>query len=129
MNTFHVLTAVAALLGVAAFPAHAQEGQGSPSHNAAQGTTTQVQFADVSSEAYPNIVGRPGYDLSVVPDWTLAGLGNEMPVQTANSLPPRSDVGTAAYAYKQSANQHFAAQAEQNRDAYSTAELAALPRN
>lgn len=130
MNAFHVLTAIAALLAVAALPARAQEGQGNPFPNAAQGTTTtQVQFADLSSEAYPDIVGRPGYVLSVATDWTLAGLGNEVPVQTANSLPPGFDVGTAAYAYEQSVNQHLAAQNDPAQDTYPTVALAELPQD
>ena len=38
----------------------------------------------------------------------LAGLGNEVPVQTVNSLQAGFDKKTAAYAYEQSVNHHFA---------------------
>ena len=129
MNTFHLVGAIAVTLALAAVPARAQEGQGNPFPNATPGTTTfvQTQFADVSSEAYPSIVGRAGSDIAVVADVSVGSLAGEAPVQTVNSLPPGFEEGTVAFAYEQSVNQHFAARADQNHDAYATAALAARP--
>lgn len=121
MNTTRLAAAfVAASLTLAAVPALAQEGNGNPFPNVDPGTTVtiQTQVADVGSQAYPEVTGRPGSDLTVIADGLLPGIGSEAPVQTANSLPTGFEMGTPAYAYAQSVNRHFAAQAEQSRVAY-----------
>lgn len=126
------ITIMTALAALAFAPmAQAQEGNGDPFPSAAPGTTTYVQsqFADVSSEAYPRIVGRPGSNLAVMADAMIGGQSSEAPVQTANSLPLGFENGTVAFAYEQSVNQYFAGQADQNRNAYPTAALAAQPRS
>ncbi len=129
MNTIHlVATVAAAALVLAGVPALAQEGNGNPFPNAAPGTTVTAgtQLASVGSEAYPDVAGRPGSDLTVVADGLLPGVGSEAPVQTAGSLPTGFEVGTPSYAYAQSVNRHFATQAERNRVAYA-ARVAAEP--
>ena len=130
MNTLHLAGAIAVLLALAAVPARAQEGQGNPFPNPVPGTTTvvQAQAADLSSEAYPSVAGRAGSDIAVVAD-AGESLASEAPVQTANSMPPGFEEGTVAFAYEQSVRKHFAAQADQSREAYATAALGAPPRN
>lgn len=121
MNTTHlVATVAAAALALAAVPALGQEGNGNPFPSAVPGTTVTAgtQVTALGAEAYPDVAGRPGSDLTVVADGLLPGMGSEASVQTANSLPTDFEVGTPAYAYAQSVNRHFAAQAERSRVAY-----------
>lgn len=113
------VTALAAATFALAPLAHAGEGNSDPFPFAVPGTTTtQAQVADAGSEAFPDVAGRPGSALAVVADGLLPGVGSEAPVQTAGSLPTGFEVGTPAYAYAESVNRHFAAQAERNRVAY-----------
>ena len=89
----------AALLALAA-PAFAGEGNGNPFPYAAPGVTVaaRTQVVLVGSEAYPNTAGRPGSNLAQLSDELLPGLESEALVQTANSLPRGSEVGSAAFA-------------------------------
>lgn len=94
---------LAALAATAlALPAFAAEGNGEPFPNySAFGTTTVVaqQRADVGSNAYPNVVGRPGSVLNVFAGGVVPDTGNEQPIQTANSLPRGFEEGMPAYAH------------------------------
>jgi hypothetical protein len=72
-----------------ALPAFAGEGNGEPFPNHSNGTTIAVtsQRADRGSNAYPDVVGRPGsavnlYAANVVPE-----TGSQQSAETANSLP------------------------------------------
>ncbi len=90
----------AAALTLAALPAFAQEGSGDPFVLGTPGTTSYVttQTADVGSSAYPNVIGRPGSNLSMLAGDILPVTGSEGPVQTANSLPVGFTNGTVTYA-------------------------------
>lgn len=72
-----------------ALPALAGEGTGEPFPNYNNGTTVVVtsQRADRGSNAYPNVVGRPGsavnmYAANVVPE-----TGSQQSAEPTNSLP------------------------------------------
>ncbi len=87
-----------------ALPAFAAEGNGEPFPNNVGGFTTVMtssQRADVGSQAYPDVAGRPGSALDVA-NVAIANIvpdtGNEQPVQTANSLPRGFEQGMPAYA-------------------------------
>lgn len=90
--------AVAAL----ALPAVAAEGNGEPFPNYLSGSTatmTLSQHADVGSEAFPNVAGRPGSSISVASVGIVPETGSEQPIQTANSLPRGFEQGMPAYAH------------------------------
>lgn len=90
--------AVAAL----ALPALAAEGNGEPVPNSLSGATTTMtlsQRADVGSEAFPDVVGRPGSSISVASVGIVPETGSEQPIQTANSLPRGFEQGIPAYAH------------------------------
>ena len=93
---------LAALAATAlALPAFAAEGNGEPFPNySAYGSTTVVtrQRADVGSNAYPDVAGRPGSALSVIAGGVVPDTGTEQPIQTANSLPRGFEAGMPAYA-------------------------------
>lgn len=83
-----------------AMPAFAGEGVGEPFPNHDNGTTVTVtsQRADRGSNAYPNVVGRPGsavnlYAANVVPE-----TGSQQSAETANSLPRGFVQGLPVYA-------------------------------
>jgi len=85
-----------------ALPAFAGEGNGEPFPHSNNGTTTSVGSAraDTSSNAYPNVVGRPGsavnmYAANVVPE-----TGSQQSAQTANSLPRGFEQGMPVYAQR-----------------------------
>ncbi len=92
-----LLAAVAA--SAMALPALAGEGNGDPFVNYNSGTTTAMvsQRADVGSDPYPDVAGRPGS----VPDLYTGDIvpmtGSQQPVQTANSLPRGFERGVPAY--------------------------------
>ncbi len=90
--------AVAAL----ALPAVAAEGNGEPFPNYLSGSTSTVtpsQRADVGSEAFPDVAGRPGLSISVASVGIVPETGTEQPIQTANSLPHGFEQGMPAYAH------------------------------
>lgn len=93
---------LAALAATAlALPAFAAEGNGEPFPNySAFGTTTVVsqQRADVGSNAYPDVVGRPGSALNLFAGGVVPDTGTEQPTQTANSLPRGFEDGLPVYA-------------------------------
>lgn len=101
MKTLILAAIVASSLGLA--PAMAAEGNSEPfPYNAgsfmAHSALTAPRVADTGSEAYPNLVGRPGSDLPELAGNVLPTNGSEGIVQTANSLPARFEEGTVAYA-------------------------------
>ena len=123
MKTTLMTALAAALLALGAAPASAQGGGDSnPFLNPAAGTTTYTyaptQVADVGSETLPSFADRPGSDLTRLADTLLPGNSSTALVQTANSLPQGFEQGTASYAYTQSIDRHFAAQAERTRVIY-----------
>ncbi len=103
MTKFTLLAAAALLsLGTAAItPAFAGEGNGDP-FPAASFSSTRVPHQaarDVGQSQYPNVVGRPGSNLTALAnEQVLPAPGNNQPVQTANSLPRGFDQGTVTYA-------------------------------
>ncbi|MBC7799422.1 MAG: hypothetical protein H7Z10_02270 [Gemmatimonadaceae bacterium] len=83
-------------------PAMAQEGNGEPfPFRSTSGTTivTQAPGFDVGSNAYPDVVGRAGSNVSVANIGIVPETGSEQPIQTANSLPGNFGVGMPAYAH------------------------------
>ena len=85
-------TILLAAIAVSAFalPAFAGEGHGEPFPNYNNGTTVAVtsQRADRGSNAYPNVVGRPGSAVNVYAAADLVPeTGSQQSVETANSLP------------------------------------------
>ena len=99
MKTF-LLAAVA--FTALALPAFAAEGNGEPFPNNVGGFTTVMamsQRADVDSQAYPDVAGRPGSALDVAVGNIVPDTGNEQPVQTVNSLPRGFEQGMPAYAH------------------------------
>jgi hypothetical protein len=93
-----LLAAVA--VTVLALPAFAGEGNGEPFANYDNGTTATVALrrADVGSNAYPNVAGRPGSVLNLYAAGVVPGTGSEQPAQTANSLPRGFERGLPVYA-------------------------------
>lgn len=83
-------------------PAMAQEGNGEPfpyrSTSATVYVTAQPRF-DVGSNAYPDVLGRPGSAVRVADVGIVPETGSEQPIQTANSLPGGFGVGMPAYAH------------------------------
>lgn len=101
-----ILTAIA-ILGLAAAPAFAGEGNGDPFPNRQVATTRILRpafSADVGSNQFPSIAGRPGSNLPLLAGAVLPSEGSEAPVQTANSLPRGFEEGTVAYAQARSIN-------------------------
>jgi len=96
-----LLAAIAAT--ALALPAFAAEGNGEPFPNYAYVMTTTApslsQRADVGSNAYPDVAGRPGSALNVFAGGVVPDTGNEQPIQTANSLPRGFEEGMPAYAH------------------------------
>jgi len=96
-----ILLAIAAL-GALALPAFAAEGNGEPFPNYASVPTIQTvvsQRADVGSQAYPDVAGRPGSSLAVAAVGLVPDTGNEQPIQTVNSLPRGFEQDMPAYAH------------------------------
>ena len=96
-----ILLAAIAITALA-LPAFAGEGTGEPFPNHDNGTTVAVtsQRADRGSNAYPNVVGRPGsavnlYAANVVPE-----TGSQQSAETANSLPRGFVQGLPVYAQR-----------------------------
>ncbi len=89
-----------------ALPAFAGEGNGEPFPNYNNGTTVVVtsQRADRGSNAYPNVVGRPG---SAVNLYAAANLvpetGSQQSVETVNSLPRGFERGLPVYVQRPTA--------------------------
>lgn len=82
-------------------PAVAGEGNGEPFPFRSRGVTTtvsQAQLADVGSNAYPNVAGRPGTVLNLFAGGVVPETGSEQPIQTANSLPRGFEAGMPAFA-------------------------------
>ncbi len=99
MKTFIIAAVAVAAL---ALPAVAAEGNGEPFPNYLSGSTTTTalsQTADVGSEAFPNVAGRPGSSISVASIGIVPETGSEQPIQTANSLPRGFEQGMPAYAH------------------------------
>ena len=95
------ITLIAAtLFSLAALPAFAGEGNGDPFPLRTPGvtTSTQLQTADVGSAQYPDVAGRPGSMFTELASNMMADVGNEVPVQTANSLPSGFERQMLAYA-------------------------------
>ena len=96
-----ILLAAAAVAALA-LPAVAAEGNGEPFPNYLSGsttTTTLSQRADVGSQAYPDVTGRPGSSISVASVGIVPETGSEQPIQTANSLPRGFERGMPGYAH------------------------------
>ena len=96
-----ILLAAIAMTALA-LPAFAGEGNGEPFPNySVIPTTTAVlsQPADVGSNAYPDVTGRPGASISVASIGIVPDTGSEQPVQTANSLPRGFEQGMPVYAH------------------------------
>jgi len=96
-----ILLAVVAVTALA-LPAFAGEGNGEPFPNYGDTMTTTAvvsQRADVGSNAYPDVVGRPGSALNVFAGGVVPETGSEQPIQTANSLPRGFTQGMPAYAH------------------------------
>ncbi len=96
-----ILLAAVAVTALA-LPAFAGEGNGEPFPNYLDTSTTVVvssQRADVGSNAYPDVVGRPGTALNVAIGNIVPDTGSEQPIQTANSLPRGFEQGMPAYAH------------------------------
>lgn len=90
--------AVAAL----ALPAVAAEGNSEPFANNLTGSITTMtlpQRADVGSEAFPEVAGRPGSSISVASVGIVPETGSEQSIQIANSLPRGFERGMPAYAH------------------------------
>lgn len=95
-----ILLAAIALTAFA-MPAFAGEGTGEPFPNYNNGTTVTVssQRADRGSNAYPNVVGRPGSAVNVYAAADLVPeTGSQQSVETANSLPRGFERGLPVYA-------------------------------
>jgi hypothetical protein len=110
MNKTTLLAAAILSLGASALtPAFAAEGNGNPFDTVQYGQTrlTRPAYAqaDVGQSQYPDVVGRPGSNLSTLANnQILPTEGSEQPVQTANSLPRGFEQGTVTYAQAQSIN-------------------------
>lgn len=93
-----LLTALAAT--AMALPAFAGEGNGEPFPGYVAGTTatTTMRRADVGSNAYPNVIGRPGSALNLYVADIVPDVGSQQPVQTVNSLPRGFERGLPVYA-------------------------------
>jgi hypothetical protein len=116
MSTKIVLAAVTVAFSLTASPAFAEsEGNGAPFGFRAdyQITSGRAFVADTGSAAYPGLTGNTAQPSSLAQ--LQPAFGSEAPVQTANSLPRDSGVGTVAYAQAQSLNRHFAAQTQRAR--------------
>jgi hypothetical protein len=116
MSTKIVLAAVTVAFSLATGPAFAEsEGNGAPYVFRAdnQSTSGRAFVADTGSAAYPSLSGNTTQPSSLAQ--LQPAFGSEAPVQTANSLPLNSGVGTVAYAQAQSLNRHFAAQTQRAR--------------
>ena len=102
------IIAAVAVLGLSFAPAFAAEGNSEPFPNnettAGTRIIRQAQAADVGSAQYPNVVGRPGSNLSRLAGDVLPTNGSEGVVQTSNSLPRGFEEGTVTYAQAQSVN-------------------------
>ena len=115
MTKFTLLAAAAVFsFGAAAItPAFAGEGPGAPvPAQSFSSTRLPHQVArDVGQNQYPDVVGRPGANLSAAlgNDQVLPAVGNEQPVQTANSLPRGFEAGTVTYAQAQSVDRWMVA--------------------
>lgn len=94
-----------------ALPALAGEGNGEPFASYGNGTTTIVtsQRADLGSNAYPDVVGRPGSALNLRVADLVPETGSEQPIQTANSLPRGFEQGMPVYARRIPAQPTFVA--------------------
>ena len=124
MKTFIFAAIVATSLGLA--PAMAAEGNSEPFPLNAGSFTTQPHLtaprvADTGSEAYPNVVGRPGSDLSQLAGNVLPSNGSEGIVQTANSLPAHFEEGTVAYAQANRIHNWMLAHAVRSASTYAAA--------
>ncbi len=127
MKTLILAAIVASGLGLA--PAMAAEGNSEPfPFNAGGFTTHAPRVADTGSEAYPNLVGRPGSDLPALAGNVLPTNGSEGIVQTANSLPAHFEEGTVAYAQANRIHDWMLAHARQNAPTYAAVYAAATPR-
>ena len=97
MKTILLATVAVAAL---AMPAFAGEGNGEPFPMRSSGTTATIALrrADTGSNAYPNVVGRPGSALNLYAANTVPSTGSEQTAQTANSLPRGFEQGLPVYA-------------------------------
>ncbi len=102
--------AMVAVFGLTTGAALAAEGNGNPFPFQAPGQVTANPLtSDTGSQAYPNFaVGEP---VPVIEGQVLPQNGSEGSVQTANSLPPGFENGTAAYEEAQRVARYFASQA------------------
>lgn len=124
MKTLILAAIVASSLGLA--PAMAGDSSSEPfPNNAASFTThsalTAPRIADTGSEAYPNLLGRPGSDLPELAGNVLPTNGSEGVVQTADSLPAHFEEGTVAYAQAGRIHNWMLAHARQNAPTYAAA--------
>ena len=83
-----------------ALPAFAGEGNGEPFPMRSNGTTATISLrrADNGSNAYPNVVARPGSALNLYAAGAVPSTGSEQTAQTANSLPRGFERGLPVYA-------------------------------
>jgi hypothetical protein len=95
----NTLIAAAALLTLGALPALAGEGTGDffALHTPGVTTTVVAEAPDTGSSQYPVVANRPGSFLGVFASNIVPETGNEVPVQTANSLPRGAELGNPAY--------------------------------
>jgi hypothetical protein len=107
---------LAAAVLMLAVPAFAAE----PLASQAPGVTLTAQqpTPDVGSQAYPNVAGRPGSDLTGLAGGLLPVTGSEGSVETVNSLPPHAAEGTVAYTEAQSVQRYLASKARRAAPAY-----------
>ncbi len=92
--------AATAIVTAWALPALAGEGNGEPFVSFGHGTTatTALRRADIGSNAFPNVVGRPGSALDLDAADLVPSAGSQQMVQTANSLPRGFERGMPVYA-------------------------------
>lgn len=79
---------------------------------------TQQSTPDVGSQAYPNVAGRPGSNLTGLAGGLLPVTGSEGPVDTANSLPRHAAEGTVTFTQAQSVQRYLASKAQRSAPAY-----------
>ena len=115
------LLAAVAILGLGLTPTFAAEGNGEPFANPVSIGTRLARpalTADTGSEQYPDVVGRPGANVSRLAGDVLPSNGSEGIVQTANSLPRGFEEGTVQYAQAKSMNAWMVAHNRGGRSTY-----------
>lgn len=107
------LAAAALMLAAPAFA-------GEPLANQASGIILAAQqpAPDVGSQAYPDVAGRPGSNLTGLGGGLLPVTGSEGSVETANSLPRYAAEGTVTYTQAQSVQRYLVSKTRRSVPAF-----------